>query len=247
MSTENTSGRGGRENAEARLASLDPFDIFDAEAARLDRFFSGLDAAGWARPSRCGGWSVRDVLAHLAGEEMYNHACLDDDLEGFRATLEREGVGGGYNGFNEWCVRRRRDVPVEEVLDEWRRANGETRRRMRELGRDAELPTMAGPYPVGLQAFHYDSEYATHADDVGAPVGDDEAGGRARWRAAVGAFVLTERDSPARAEPDGDRVAVRLDGRSERLPVAEFVDATVGRLPEGRLDPELRDALRCLA
>lgn len=230
------------------LADLDPFDIFDTEAARLDRHFSRLDEEGWNRPSRCAGWSVRDVLAHLAGEELYNHACLDGDIEGFSAMLGREGVTGGFDGFNDWCVRRRRDVPVEEVLREWRRANGETRERMRALGRDAELQTLAGPYPVGLQAFHYDSEYATHADDVGASVSEDEAGERARWRAEVAAFVLVEQGAKAQVEMTAERVWVHVSGMSEQLPVAAFVEATVGRLPDGHpLDRRFRAALRCLA
>ncbi|WP_067172902.1 maleylpyruvate isomerase N-terminal domain-containing protein [Microtetraspora niveoalba] len=230
------------------LRDLDPFDIFDTEAARLDRFFSSLDDEGWHRPSRCAGWSVRDVLGHLAGEELYNHACLDGDLDRLFAALEREGVGGGYNGFNEWCVRRRRDLPVGDVLAEWRDKNAETRERMRALGRDATLTTSAGPYPVGLQTFHYDSEYATHGDDVGAPVSEKEAGARTLWRVRVGLFVLGEQGSGARAERSGDHVDVRVGDRSARVPYAEFVEATVGRLPDGHpLDPEIAAALRCLA
>jgi uncharacterized protein (TIGR03083 family) len=230
------------------LADLDPFEIFDREAARLDRFFSSLDAEGWARPSRCAGWSVRDVLGHLAGEELYNHACLDDDLEEFLTVVEREGAGGGFDGFNDWCVRRRRELPVGQVLQEWRAQNGETRRRMRDLGRDGTLQTLSGPYPAGLQTFHYDSEYATHADDVGAPVPAGEAEGRTRWRSAVGLFVLEEQGSKARIEPSADRVLVHADGEDARLSPADFVDATVGRLPDDHpLGPRTRAALRCLA
>ncbi|WP_433254563.1 maleylpyruvate isomerase family mycothiol-dependent enzyme [Streptosporangium sp. CA-135522] len=230
------------------LADLDPFDIFDIEAARLDRHFSGLDEEGWNRPSRCAGWSVRDVLGHLAGEELYNHACLDGDVEGFTAMLRSEGVTGGFDGFNDWCVRRSRDVPAEEVLRQWRRANGETRERMRALGREAELTTMAGPYPVGLQTFHYDSEYATHADDVAAPVSDEEADERSRWRAAVATFVLAEQDSKAQVELTAERIWVHAYGMSTQLPASVFVEATVGRLPDDHpLDRRIRAALRCLA
>lgn len=64
----------------AALAGLNSFGIFAVEADRIDHFFAGLDAAGWAKPSRCAGWSVQDVLAHLAGAELYNHACLNADL-----------------------------------------------------------------------------------------------------------------------------------------------------------------------
>ena len=57
---------------------------------------------------------------------------------------------------------------------------------MTALGRDAPLITAAGPYPAGLQAFHYSSEFATHADDVGAPVAPGEEPGRTAWRVSFG-------------------------------------------------------------
>ncbi len=227
------------------LDDLNPFDLFDAEAERLDRHFAGLDGDAWTRPSRCEGWTVRDVLAHLAGEEAYNHACLDDDLDGFAAWLSREGVSG-LADFNDWTVRTRRDRPVAEVLDEWRTRDGDTRRRMRERGRDAPLATMAGPYPTGLQTFHYCSEFATHGDDVYAPGADDPA--RTAWRARVGLFALEERGSQAEVSRSGDAYTVRLDGESATLTPQDFVAATVGRLPDTReLPASLREALRCLA
>jgi uncharacterized protein (TIGR03083 family) len=169
----------------------DPFAIFDAEAARLDRFFSSLEGGAWLRPSRCAGWSVRDVLAHLAGQEAYNHACLNGALDQFFARLRREGVArDGFGEFNEWCARTRQQVPVSEVLAEWRAVSTQTRQRMRLLGRGGTLQTSVGPYPAGLQALHYSSELATHADDVGLPVSPPEEGARTRWRVAFGAFAL---------------------------------------------------------
>ena len=113
--------RGGVAFSVTELSKYDPFAVFDAEAARLDNFFGSLQGGGWLRPSRCAGWSIRDVLAHLAGEEAYNHACLNADLGGFFAWLRREGVAGeGFGEFNEWCVRSRRQVPVSGILAEWR-------------------------------------------------------------------------------------------------------------------------------
>ncbi|HEX4817222.1 MAG TPA: maleylpyruvate isomerase family mycothiol-dependent enzyme [Nonomuraea sp.] len=229
------------------LRDFDPFDIFDAEAARLDRFFSGLGESDWLRPSRCDGWSVRDVLAHLAGEEMYNHACLDGTVQDLMTRMTVEGVAG-FNDFNEWCVRQRRDRPVEQVLEEWRAENGDTRARMRALGPDTPLDTMAGPYPNRLQAFHYDSEYATHADDVGVPVTDEESDGRTSWRVAVGRFALAEQQSKVQVEQTAEQIWVALDGISATLAYPDFVAATVGRLPESaQVDPRVVTALRCLA
>lgn len=230
------------------VAGLDPFDLLDTEAARLDRYFAGLDAAAWQRPSRCDGWSVRDVLAHLAGEELYNHACLDDDMAGFAARLRREGIDGGFNEFNEWCVRVRRDLPVTEVLTEWREGSADTRHRMRDRGVDGTLTTSVGSYPAGLQAFHYASEYATHADDVAVPVATEERAGRDRWRAAVARFALAEQEAPVAVTPVGDMYHVEVADVGAELPAADFVAASVGRLPADHpLDPRLRDALRCLA
>jgi uncharacterized protein (TIGR03083 family) len=229
------------------LRGLDPYAVLDTEAARLDAYFSGLTGPDWTHPSRCEGWSVRDVLAHLAGEEMYNHACLDDDLDGLFALLEKEGVAD-LAGFNDWCVRQRRELPVADVMDEWRRTSADTRRRMREAGPNATLATMAGPYPVGWQTFHYCSEYATHADDVDVPVEPGEEPGRTAWRARVGRFVLAEQNSPVRVTEIAGGFRVERDGRSAELSAADFVDATTGRLsPDHRLDPDLRTALVCLA
>jgi uncharacterized protein (TIGR03083 family) len=230
------------------LSDLDPFDIFDAEARRLDRFFASRDEAGWLRPTRCEGWSVRDVLGHLAGEEAYNHACLDGTTEELFARLAQEGAPADFSGFNEWCVQQRRGLPVADVLAEWREANESTRRRMRERGRDGTLQTAVGPYPVGPQTFHYASEFATHADDIGVPVAAAEEPGRTGWRARIGQAVLAEMGRPVEVSPAPQGFRVRTDGATAELSAHDFVEATVARLPDDHpLDPRLRGALACLA
>lgn len=37
-----------------------------AQHDELDTLLSGLDDAGWTRPTRCPGWTVADVVLHLA-------------------------------------------------------------------------------------------------------------------------------------------------------------------------------------
>ncbi|HEY3504697.1 MAG TPA: maleylpyruvate isomerase family mycothiol-dependent enzyme [Actinocatenispora sp.] len=229
------------------LSDLDPFALLDDEARRLDEYFSALSGADWDAPSRCAGWSVRDVLGHLAGEEVYNHACLDDDVAGLMTTLGEAGVTD-MDGFNAWCVRQRHDLPVADVLAEWRAASARTRDRMRARGRDASLPTMAGPYPVGLQTMHYAAEFATHADDAGYRTPPAEEPVRTDWRARFGAFVLAEQDRPVRVDVSDNRWRVQTETVGAQLSPAEFVEATVARLPADHpLAPELRTALACLA
>ena len=74
------------------LQGLDPYDLMDGEAARLDRFFAGLDTPDWSGPTRCAGWSVRDLLAHLLSSEQYNAACLDGTVSDFLASLGARGA-----------------------------------------------------------------------------------------------------------------------------------------------------------
>jgi uncharacterized protein (TIGR03083 family) len=112
---------------EGDLRGLDPFDPLDREAERLDRFFAALDDSRWDDPSRCGGWTVRDVLAHLAATENYHHACLDDALSAF----VQDGLDAGasdLDGFNAWGLRAYEGRDPATILDEWRAANARTRR-----------------------------------------------------------------------------------------------------------------------
>src|SRR5437588_599560 len=60
--------------------TADPFPAYDAEIRRLRRHLHSLDPAGWRRKSHCAGWSVKDVVAHLCTDELYNEACLDETL-----------------------------------------------------------------------------------------------------------------------------------------------------------------------
>jgi hypothetical protein len=114
--------------------------------------------------------------------------------------------------------------------------------------RDGSLETSVGPYPAGLQAFHLSSEYATHADDIGVPVRSYEEPARTEWRARVGMFVLGERNSPAEVEPLDGRFRVTVGDVNAELSAADFVTATVDRLPpDHKLDPVVREALASLA
>jgi uncharacterized protein (TIGR03083 family) len=214
---------------EGDLRGLDPFDQLNREAERLDRFFAALDDSRWDDPSRCDGWTVRDVLAHLAATENYHHACLDDTLSAF----VQDGLDAGasdLDGFNEWGLRAYEGRDPAAILDEWRAANAQTRRRMR--GRDGEtMTTMVPGYPVRLQAFHLASELATHADDVGAPVDPRDVAARTKWRAQFSRFAIAEAERDVDIEPTGGANRVQADDAESVLSDAELVEATADRLP----------------
>jgi hypothetical protein len=71
---------------------------------------------------------------------------------------------------------------------------------------------------------------------------------RTLWRVAVGRFALHEKDPGVQVEQTADQIWVHAGDAEATLSYPEFVEATVGRLPEGHgLGPRLVKALRCLA
>ncbi len=218
------------------LNGLDPYALLDAEAARIEVLLAATadDDPAWNAPSHCEGWTMRDLVGHLAATEEYHHACLDDTVADLFARAAASGVTSLHD-WNQHGVDERRALAPSEVAAAWRLGDEDTRRRMRE--RDGgEMGSSIGPYPVRLQAFHIALELATHADDLGIDPGAD-GDRRWGWRAQVSRFTFEEHepDATATAVPGGtvivaEDVAITLDDRT-------FVDAVAGRLVAGVLDP----------
>lgn len=215
---------------DTELRGLDPFDLLDRETTRLDAFFASLTDADWARQTRCEGWTVRDVLAHLLAAEQYHHACLDGTVAAFEEQVVAKG-GTDLGRANAIGIAELADRTQARLLDDWRAANAETRRRFRQRG-DGTVDTSVGEYPSRWQAFHVASELATHADDVGVPVTQVERDERTGWRARVSRFALAE-DKPevtitverGRTHVSGGRIEVEVDDE-------EAVEGVAGRLDD---------------
>jgi uncharacterized protein (TIGR03083 family) len=224
------------------LQGLDPYDLMDAEAARLDRHFSGLGDADWVKPSRCAGWSVRDVLAHLLASEAYNHASLEGTVAALLASAADKGAVD-LDAFNEMGIRELDDRSTDQLLADWRQAHAQTRAKFRERDGD-EVDTSVGPYSARWQAFHLAFELAVHADDIGVPVYPAEADGRIVWEAAFGRFALKELDKGLEVDARDGATHVTGPGIDTDLPDALFVDAVAARLgPDAPLDADQRALL----
>jgi uncharacterized protein (TIGR03083 family) len=223
------------------LDGLDPFELQEREADRVFAHFSS--SPGWARPSRCEGWSTRDMLGHLTGLEDYVRAGLDDAVK----ELIRDGSfsdDAGVAEFNDWQIGMYADLPEAELVERWRAANLANRAELRARGRDGTVDTSIGAYSSWLQSFHYAVEYVTHGDDVYVDVPDDERAERTAWRVSVGRFVLSELEKPVEVEVTS--VGVRVTGAPGRVELSteDFVDATQGRLPSDHpLDAAFRQLL----
>jgi uncharacterized protein (TIGR03083 family) len=210
------------------LDDLDPYDLMDTEAARLDAYFSTLGPDEWAKPSRCKGWSVRDVLAHLTASEDYNHASLEGTVSAFLAAWGEKGATD-LTTANEIGIRELDDRSTDQLIADWRVSNALTRDKFRERDGD-NVDTSVGAYPARWQAFHLAFELAVHADDVGVPVTAAEADGRVAWEAAFGRFALKELDKGLEIDAANGTTHVKGEGVDTDLPDAVFVAAVAARL-----------------
>ncbi|HEX9123257.1 MAG TPA: maleylpyruvate isomerase family mycothiol-dependent enzyme [Actinomycetota bacterium] len=109
--------------------------IAHAERERLGRTIQYAPPESWEVESACAGWRNRDVLAHLVGHE-YAAAQVVGGEEADEFASFREANGGEFwvNGFNEWAVGVRRDLPARQVITDWGRAADLL------LGRLAQIP-----------------------------------------------------------------------------------------------------------
>ena len=212
------------------LAGLDPYDLMATEGERLDRFFTNAGAHDYDKPSRCEGWSVRDLLAHLAASEEYNRACLDGAVQDFLADMGAKGAVD-LASANEIGIRSFDDRTPEQVLEVWRTRRAQNREAFR--ARDGgDVDSSVGAYPARWQAFHLAFELATHADDVSVPVAPDEKAARNAWQARFGRFAIKELKPDVTIEAAGGRTHVTGDGIDIELPDEQFVQAVAARLPD---------------
>jgi uncharacterized protein (TIGR03083 family) len=212
------------------LAGLDPYDLMATEASRLDGFFTNAGADDWKQPTRCEGWSRRDLLAHLAASEDYNQACLDGSVQQFLADFGAKGAVDLATA-NEIGIREFDDRTPEEILETWRARSAQNREAFR--ARDGgEVDSSVGGYPARWQAFHLAFELATHADDVGVPVTPSETPTRNEWQARFGRFAIKELKPDLTIEANDGRTHVKGEGVDVELPDEQFVQAVAARLPD---------------
>jgi len=103
--------------------------------ASFDELTAVVDAIPRDRldePGVVPGWSVRDMLAHLAGYERYVAAAIFADLTGTPATNQdfygrddapSEADDANDDTTNAWVVAYARRQPLDAVLDEFRWAH----------------------------------------------------------------------------------------------------------------------------
>jgi uncharacterized protein (TIGR03083 family) len=141
------------------------------EREMLGRTVQYTPLEAWERESPNEGWRVKDVVAHLAASDVAAAAVLGDEapseLEEYRKSLEGRPVTG--DGWNDWSVDRRRDIPARQLALEWGRAADLFLARATKLTEEdweRRVPWTVGDLKAAYLVQLRNSEWWLHGEDV---------------------------------------------------------------------------------
>jgi uncharacterized protein (TIGR03084 family) len=143
------------------------FEDLAAEQERLEKILLGLDEAQWLSASAAAGWTIADVVLHLAQSE-----------EGVEATAThrqlKTGLGAAADGSMDdraaQAVRAERAAPAE-VFARWQHARQAGLTALRAADPDQPVQWVAGPMKPATLATTRLAEHWAHGLDIAGPLG----------------------------------------------------------------------------
>lgn len=146
----------------------DVLDDLEAEYRRLDGILSDLDEAAWRSPSAAEGWTVADVVLHLAqSEELAVASLADAGVERSMATEARD-----VDGLAAQRVLAERAEPAA-VLERWRSSSSAAVAALRASDPDELVPWVGGSMKPATLATTRLAEHWAHTLDITTPLGID--------------------------------------------------------------------------
>jgi uncharacterized protein (TIGR03084 family) len=143
-------------------------DDLAAEQERLEGILGGLDETQWASPSGAAGWTITDVVLHLAqSEESVVATVSGRDL---RAGLG-DRSGGTVDELMAELVRAERGRAPDVVFGRWRRARRAALDALRAADPDRPLHWVAAPVKPATLATTRLAEHWAHGLDITGPFG----------------------------------------------------------------------------
>ncbi|MFI9509520.1 maleylpyruvate isomerase family mycothiol-dependent enzyme [Nocardia sp. NPDC052566] len=219
----------------------DPIDALAREHEQLDAVLARLPLATWDAPSAAPGWTVTDVLLHLAQSEEFVPVVAA------HGEFVQRPPGVELDQLMDMQVAGERGVTGPEVLERWRRACKASVATLRECPRDARLPWATVPLSPWTLASTRIAEHWAHALDITEPFGIDYPDTERLWHVARLAHrtlpyaftVAGETGGPVRCElvgPNGDSwIFGDADAESViRGSAAEFCRVGAQRLTAGK-------------
>ncbi|MBI5090543.1 MAG: maleylpyruvate isomerase family mycothiol-dependent enzyme [Actinobacteria bacterium] len=146
---------------------MDVFDDLAAEHAQLEAMLHTLTAEQWLSPSAAPGWTIADVVLHLAQtEENSPLTATAADEPGWR-----EGDDQIDDMIEEWVRSERDDPPV--IFGRWQRAHRAAVATLRSADPERKLRWAAAPLKPATLATTRIAEHWAHAQDIAVPLGFD--------------------------------------------------------------------------
>ena len=146
------------------------FDDLEAEQDRLDEALGTLGRDDWGRPSAAAGWSVSDVVLHLAQSEELVVASAQGDPAPFVREPDR---GGSVDEFAARRVADERTASPDAVYQRWRTARRAALDALRGCPPGTRLPWAVSPLSPSTLATTRLAEHWAHALDITGPLGID--------------------------------------------------------------------------
>jgi uncharacterized protein (TIGR03084 family) len=147
------------------------FDDLEAEQDRLADILAGLSGAQWATASLAPGWTVRDVVLHLAqGEEMALARLSGAPNPAAQPQQARD--GRTVEQIMAALVEADPATPAE-ALRRWQQARGPAMDLLRAADPQRRIEWAAAPLKPAALATTRLAEHWTHGLDVNGPLGID--------------------------------------------------------------------------
>ncbi len=151
------------------------FEDLDAEQERLAAILAGLDDAQWTAPSAAAGWSVADVVLHLAqSDEAVVASAAGADLRAGPAARAGLGTapGASVDEIMDRLVQAERAAPAE-VFQRWQQARAAALAALRAADPKQPMAWVETPMKPATLATTRLAEAWAHGLDITGPLGID--------------------------------------------------------------------------
>lgn len=140
----------------------------EAEQDAIEAMVEGFSVETWLSPSAAAGWSLSDVLLHLAQSEDAVVSTIDGVPRGDLGLVE----GDTIDEIMESLVRAERGDPIA-IFERWKRARRDAVAALRAADPEARFAWAAAPLRPQALATTRLAEHWAHALDIAEPLGLD--------------------------------------------------------------------------
>jgi uncharacterized protein (TIGR03084 family) len=144
------------------------FDDLAAEYEQLDAVLAALTPQMWTQPSAAAGWTIADVVLHLAQSDELVGASVAGDRSPFARQDDTP-----LDELMDRVVAAQRGAPAGEVFERWRSARRSALEALRGCPPTARLAWAAAPLSARTLATTRLAEHWAHALDIAGPLGLD--------------------------------------------------------------------------